>query len=91
MSRLLGALILTLLFTTALAQREASLCVGSSEFLAVDEVGSFFDAEESCIQKGGKLAVPFDEEEHNATVELAVRLGGNNNYWLGKLLSDVDS
>ena len=87
MFRMLGSSILTLLFTTALAQQEVSVCVDASEFLAVDEAGNFSEVEERCIQKGGKLAVPFSEAEHNATVELTVRLGGSVSFWLGKLLS----
>ena len=79
---MLGAITLTLIFTTVVAQSEETICAGCSEFLAVDEAVNFVTAEGRCVEKGGKLAVPFSEIEHNDTVEVAIRLGGNFNFGL---------
>ena len=82
---MLGVFSLALLFTKASAQREATVCVDASEFVAVDESINYLGAEERCVEKGGRLAVPFNEVEHNATLDLSIALGGAGNFWLGIL------
>ena len=76
--------VLVLKGAETLAQQEQRTCVGASEFVAVDEIVGFSEALTSCVRRGGQLAVPFNNAEHNATVQLALDLGGEEPFWLGK-------